>query len=333
MKDESKQNSGDDEGSRSDQGHNAEASLREAREALGLNVDEVAHELHLSREVVLALEAGDFEMLGAPVFVRGHLRSYARLVGLSEDKVIAGFQVYEPEPEEFRTLSTHSIVKPGASLPNFVLWGLLVFVLLIGAGYLLLGDEEAAGDLPDVGSQSDVFAEPRLIEDEDAPADVIEDELELAPASGDVETESLAVAPVEKAARRSPAPDRSAFRVKTPVNTEEKLAVEVEKAPMVRAATPVVDEPVVVEEPTASLTLRFSEECWIEVSDSKRRLLYGLEKADTEVVLQGSPPFKLFIGNVEAVDVEVEGSSYTIPASGLRGNNTARFSIAKDKFR
>jgi cytoskeleton protein RodZ len=333
MQDESKQNPGDHEGSRSDQGHNAEGALREAREALGLNVDEVAHELHLSREVVLALEAGDYEMLGAPVFIRGHLRSYARLVGLSEDKVVAGFQVCEPEPEEFRTLSAHAVVKPGASLPNFVLWGLLVFVLVLGAGYLLLGDDEDAGDLPDVGSQSDVFAEPRLIEEEDAPADVNEDELESASASGGVEAESLAVAPVAKAAPRPRVPDRSAFSVKTQVNTKEKLAVEVEKAPTVRAAPPVVDEPVVVEAPTANLTLRFSEECWIEVSDSKRRLLYGLEKAGTEVVLQGAPPFRLFIGNVEAVDVEVEGSSYTIPASGLRGNNTARFSIAKDKFR
>ena len=85
-------------------------SLREVRESRELSIDEVAHDLHLSREIVLALEEGDYESLGAAVFVRGHLRSYARLLELPEDEVLAGFKVSEPPPEEFRTLSAPSVV-------------------------------------------------------------------------------------------------------------------------------------------------------------------------------------------------------------------------------
>ena len=80
--------------------------LRRAREEAGVSVDEISHDLHLDRAVVLALESDDYESLGAPVFVRGYLRSYARRLHLDEDDVVAGWQVAEPEAEEF---STHSL--------------------------------------------------------------------------------------------------------------------------------------------------------------------------------------------------------------------------------
>jgi len=306
-----------------DKGAEAIATLREAREAHGISVDEVAHELHLSREVVLALEEGDYEALGAPVFVRGHLRSYARLVGLSEEKIVDGYQTCEPEAEEFRTLSTHSVVKPGASLPNFVLWALLVLFLLVGAGYLLLGGNESPTDVSGIDDQSANFSEPRLTEAEDAPIVITEDE-----SSGDPDAFELV----------APADTKVAGTAATPV--EEKAAdmeirssaFEVKTEKVVRETPEVIEQPAVAEVAPAILTLRFNEECWVEISDSKRRLLYGLEKPNSEVELEGVPPFKLFIGNTEAVEIEVAGRPYTIPQSGLRGANTARFSIAKESF-
>ena len=56
--------------------------LREAREAAGLSVPEVATRLHMPVHVVEALEEGRWQVIGASVFVRGQLRSYARLVGV-----------------------------------------------------------------------------------------------------------------------------------------------------------------------------------------------------------------------------------------------------------
>jgi len=59
--------------------------LRQAREAAGLDVTTVAARLRMQKTLILALEAGDWSRLGAPVFVRGHLRSYARLLGIELD--------------------------------------------------------------------------------------------------------------------------------------------------------------------------------------------------------------------------------------------------------
>jgi len=59
--------------------------LRQAREAGGLGVDVVAARLRMQKGLIRALEAGDWSRLGAPVFVRGHLRSYARLLKVELD--------------------------------------------------------------------------------------------------------------------------------------------------------------------------------------------------------------------------------------------------------
>jgi len=59
--------------------------LRQAREAAGLSVDAVATQLRMHKYLLRALEAGDWSPLGAPVFVRGHLNSYARLLKIDLD--------------------------------------------------------------------------------------------------------------------------------------------------------------------------------------------------------------------------------------------------------
>jgi len=67
--------------------------LRQAREAAGLTLDEVAQRLHMPAQVVRSLEEERWQRLGAPVFVRGQLRSYARLLGVDVGEVLEQAQV------------------------------------------------------------------------------------------------------------------------------------------------------------------------------------------------------------------------------------------------
>jgi len=59
------------------------ARLRAARERRGFTVLQAAEKLHVDARVLEALEADNFAPLGADVYVRGHLRRYAELVGES----------------------------------------------------------------------------------------------------------------------------------------------------------------------------------------------------------------------------------------------------------
>ncbi|MDH3612688.1 MAG: DUF4115 domain-containing protein [Gammaproteobacteria bacterium] len=65
--------------------------LAAARREQQISVLEVAKELHLDEPKVRALERNDFDMLGAPVFAKGHLRKYAQLVGVDEADVFADY--------------------------------------------------------------------------------------------------------------------------------------------------------------------------------------------------------------------------------------------------
>ena len=72
--------------------------LRAAREAAGLSVDDVALRLHMPARVVRSLESEDWSRLGAPVFVRGQVRSYARLLGLTTAPMMEALNVGPVEP-------------------------------------------------------------------------------------------------------------------------------------------------------------------------------------------------------------------------------------------
>ncbi len=65
--------------------------LGQARREQQISVLEVAKELHLDEPKVRALERNEFDVLGAPVFAKGHLRKYAQLVGVSEDDLFADY--------------------------------------------------------------------------------------------------------------------------------------------------------------------------------------------------------------------------------------------------
>ncbi|WP_031371651.1 MULTISPECIES: RodZ domain-containing protein [Lysobacter] len=76
------------------------ARLKQAREAAGLSIEDVAARLKMPSRVVLSLENDDTGSAGAPVFVRGQLRSYARLVGIDLEDQLSGTPLASTAPSE-----------------------------------------------------------------------------------------------------------------------------------------------------------------------------------------------------------------------------------------
>jgi cytoskeleton protein RodZ len=65
--------------------------LAEARRELQISVHEIAKELHLDEPKVRALERNEFDTLGAPVFAKGHLKTYAQLVSVDVADVLSDY--------------------------------------------------------------------------------------------------------------------------------------------------------------------------------------------------------------------------------------------------
>lgn len=64
------------------------AKLATYREQGKLSVQAVADEIKVSKDTILHIEAGRFEKLGAPAFLRGHLTNYSKAVGLDPQQVL-----------------------------------------------------------------------------------------------------------------------------------------------------------------------------------------------------------------------------------------------------
>ncbi len=81
------------------------AFLRNARESAGLSLQDVSNRLKMPVRVLQALEGEQWAQLGAPVFVRGQLRSYAKLLKVDIDPYLAQAQMEAVRPAE---LVSHS---------------------------------------------------------------------------------------------------------------------------------------------------------------------------------------------------------------------------------
>lgn len=74
----------------------AGALLRAARESSGMSIEQVADKLHLLQSVVKSLEKDCYERIRGETFVRGYMRNYARLLGISDDEVVGRYNASRP---------------------------------------------------------------------------------------------------------------------------------------------------------------------------------------------------------------------------------------------
>lgn len=296
--------------------------LRSARKARAMSLEWVAESLHLDETSVVALEEEHFETLGAPVFVRGHLKAYARLVGLPPDSVVEGYHASDPTSLQMPTVQRS--VDRSVTI-NPVMWGfcgLLILLGLILAWYV--AQDDAAPDPPTVAvpasipgsnSASTIPARDPRVGRVVKPVEVSEPASVTAPAAEEstaATTGSLVDAPrVDDSSV-----DSSGVDVPGVESRQAVAAQSVEAGPAnVQPATDLM-----------RLSLHFREESWVEISDANRRLLFGLQREGRRRELAGEPPFRLLFGNAAGVDLRVDDEPYPVPRSGRTGQ-VARFEI------
>lgn len=110
-------------------------SLRAAREALSISIEEAAWRTRTRREYLRALERERFQEMGHHAFVRSHLHSYARFLGLDAVALVREYdRRCEPgEPSPIERLHEQVRVAKRPPRPNWLLAGAVAALLLIGA--------------------------------------------------------------------------------------------------------------------------------------------------------------------------------------------------------
>ncbi len=104
------------------------AFLAAKRGERGLTLQQAASATQIRPEYLSALEADEPELIPAPVYARGYLRTYARYLGLEPESLVA--RLPNPVPDPRKTLGLGTLV----TRPRLVLTGPAAAV----AGLLLL---------------------------------------------------------------------------------------------------------------------------------------------------------------------------------------------------
>lgn len=74
--------------------------LAAARSARPFSQEDIAKQMRLSVQAIQDIEDDNYERFAAPTFVRGHLRTYAKLVGVSESHVLEALDASKLMPSE-----------------------------------------------------------------------------------------------------------------------------------------------------------------------------------------------------------------------------------------
>ena len=64
-------------------------SLKQARKSKQMEVEDVAQQLYINPSIITHLEEENYDQIGAEVFIKGHLKNYAQLLGLPVEKILA----------------------------------------------------------------------------------------------------------------------------------------------------------------------------------------------------------------------------------------------------
>jgi len=63
-----------------------------ARTAAGLSLEDLATKTRLRASILAAMEEGDFSLCGGDVYVKGHLRTLAPILGLDPEALVLAYE-------------------------------------------------------------------------------------------------------------------------------------------------------------------------------------------------------------------------------------------------
>jgi cytoskeleton protein RodZ len=129
------------------------ARLRQAREAAGLTLEAVGQQLRMPVQVVKSLEAEQWDRLGAPVFVRGQLKSYARLLKVDLGDVLDQAHIGPVVPPQLVS-HTHTprARRIAESLGRRALYVGITAVLAVPVWFATRGHFDSASTTPNTAS-------------------------------------------------------------------------------------------------------------------------------------------------------------------------------------
>ncbi|WP_411704902.1 cytoskeleton protein RodZ [Edaphovirga cremea] len=309
--------------------------LRQAREQLGLSQQAVAERLCLKLSTVRQIEENNTPADLASTFLRGYIRSYAKLVHLPEEELLPLLAKQAPiKAAKVAPMQSFSLGKSRKKRDGWLMgftW-LIVFVVigLTGAWWwqnhqaqqqeIVTMADQSSAQL----SQSDPQSIP--LNGDDA---VTPDSSSAMGDSGSAGTSSNSVP-----ALSAPAADPAASATVPAPVAQAPAAVSTSQPATAAAVSPSTQLPTGSAEISASnshaLQMKFRADCWLQVDDAAGKTLFsGIQKGGATLNLDGTAPFKLKIGAPGAVDIQFQGKPVDL-SQFIKTNRVARLTLTAE---
>ncbi|MER0498214.1 RodZ domain-containing protein [Aeromonas hydrophila] len=291
--------------------------LRNAREQLGWTREQVASRIHLRLTLIAAIESDTYDKHTSHTFIRGYLRTYAKLVGIPEETILAAYDklgLTPPDNIDMQSFSRRSRQQANDSRLKVVTWlVILVLIALSVAWWWQSTARRSAGD--------EALAATEMGATSNTPSATV-------PPAVDVADPVVAPA-TSAAAATSVDPVASSAATTLPVDASSAVATTAVATSAATATQPAADTAASEPAKVPQLKMSFTADCWLDVKDAKGKTLFsGLKKANDELVLEGPEPLKFIIGAPMAVNIEYQGKS--IDMSRYNNGRTARLSLPQE---
>lgn len=265
-------------------------TLRDARQARGLSVEEVARIIRFSPRQIEAMECDDFGKLPGVTVIRGFIRSYAKLLKLDAPALLVLFERQMPSGiADVSSGGGMSSMATMATMPRMTTMATLPGGARRKTGYLLLGLIFCA--VLFVGFGVFHFLAPSLTSGAsgDPVSSTHAGTPHVPPLAADTRDALLAAPPAATATQ--PAGDVSVLPA-TAVSPVQQSEAGEEKSP----------QPQQPQQSHRTLTFDFEESAWVEVRDASRKMLLAQNNLrGAQKILTGQPPFSIVIGNASHV--------------------------------
>lgn len=336
-------------------------TLRQAREQQNLTVVQVAQQLNLSKSLIDDLELDQVDAKLSSTFVRGYLRSYAKLLKIPAQQVLDAYSSNSKGLHQIPSL-TRSFSKRTAkeATENRFIWVtyfvIFVFVVLLVVGFWQSRFGSSASETALPMAQTD---ETMLASEEAQPAQseayeatvqpensIPVTQLDHSPTATDVpalttQPQAAVTADVPLVPEQAPVPEvttaQPAAVVTQPQTEVQQTNVETVQ-PSTELSTTDVPAPASTETQNtvpvdaaanATISLSLTAECWVDVVDATgKRLVFGSRQAGEQLNLRGVAPVKVLLGNAAAATLSFNGEA--IDLSGYPTGRVARLTLGQN---
>lgn len=306
--------------------------LRNAREQLGLSQQAVAERLCLKVSTVRDIEDDNAPADLASTFLRGYIRSYARLVHIPEEELLPGLEKQAPvRAATVAPMQSFSLGKRRKKRDGWLMtftWLVLFVVVGLTGAWWWQNHKAQQEEITTMADQSSAELNANSDNAQSVPLDTgaaAEQDNTQATAAASDTTQTLA--PTTEAS--APGVDSQQNAVVAPSQANVDTATTSAAPTSTDGAAPLANNPAGADaaaDPNA-LVMNFTADCWLEVSDATgKKLFSGMQRKDGNLNLTGQAPYKLKIGAPAAVQIQYQGKPVDL-SRFIRTNQVARLTL------